>query len=112
MKAVILGILLTASPAAFAINLTAADSDASEKIRFMQATSGTDHSRLAAYVQTDQVFSQWCGRAATARDLKRITAQEGFKSFYEQLKKGQMSGMTQAKSLLLNNNPQFCKDKL
>jgi len=113
MKAVILGILLTASPATvFAINLTAADSDAAMKIRWMQGASGTDHSRLAAYVQADQVFSQWCDRVATARDLMRISGQENFRSFYEKLKTGQISGMTQAKSMLLNNNPQFCKDKL
>lgn len=112
MKASILGVLLLASPATvFAINLTAADSEAALKIRWMQGASGTDNSRLAAYVQADQVFSQWCGRAATARDLMRVSKQDNFRAFYEQLKKGQISGMTQAKSMLLNNNPQFCKDK-
>ncbi len=55
MKSLILGILLIASPATvFAINLTAADSDAAIKIRWMQGASGTDHSRLAAYVRADR----------------------------------------------------------
>lgn len=110
MKVHVFGLLLLAAPmAVMAIGLTAADSDASAKIRFMQSASGTDHSRMAAYVQTDQVFSQWCGRAATVRDLKRISAQESFNQYLSQLKKGQIYGMTQIKTVLLNNNPQFCK---
>lgn len=92
-----------------AISMTAADTTTSEKIRYMQNVSGTDHSRMAAFVQADQAFTQWCGRAATVDDLKRIKGQEGFVSLYTQLKTGKSLGMTQTKSLLMKDNPQFCK---
>lgn len=94
-----------------AIDLTAADSAASQKIQYMQQRAGTDHSRMAAYIQADQVFTQWCGKPATVRDLKRITAQEGFTDLYSRLSEGKALGMTQTRALLMSNNPDFCKEK-
>ncbi|MDM2765725.1 hypothetical protein [Citrobacter sp. Cpo150] len=94
-----------------AITLTAADALASDKIKFMQQRSGTDNSRMAAYVQTDQTFSQWCGKTAAINDLKRISSQDNFNQLYTLLKSGKLLGMTQTKSLLLSNNPNFCKEK-
>ncbi|MEL6008228.1 hypothetical protein J4Z08_21115 [Citrobacter portucalensis] len=94
-----------------AITLTAADALASDKIKFMQQRSGTDNSRMAAYMQTDQAFTQWCGKIATIRDLKRISSQENFNQLYTLLKSGKLQGMTQTKSLLLTDNPNFCKEK-
>ncbi|ECC3269516.1 hypothetical protein YB29_003810 [Salmonella enterica subsp. enterica] len=96
---------------ALSIELTAADSAASGKIQYMQQQAGTDHSKMAAYIQADQVFTQWCGKAATIRDLKRITQQEGFTELYSRLSGGKAQGMTQIKGLLMNNNPEFCKEK-
>ncbi|EBS1368550.1 hypothetical protein D7O06_21215 [Salmonella enterica subsp. enterica serovar Virchow] len=95
--------------AALSVQMTAADNAASNKIRFMQEQSGTNHSRMAAYIQADQVFSQWCGKTATITDLKRISKQDGFISLYVVLSEGKAQGMTQTKNLLMKNNPKFCK---
>ncbi|MCE1555357.1 hypothetical protein LWT92_13295 [Enterobacter hormaechei] len=92
-----------------AISMPASDMQESEKIKYMQKMSGTDHSRLAAFVQADQSFTQWCGRSATVSDLKRISRQDGFTMLYERLSSGQAQGMTQTKTLLVKDNPKFCK---
>ena len=87
--------------AALSVQMTAADNAASNKIRFMQEQSGTNHSRMAAY--------QWCGKTATITDLKRISKQDGFISLNAVLSEGKAQGMTQTKNLLMKNNPKFCK---
>lgn len=102
--------LLCLPMTAMAVQLTAADNEASQKIQFMQQRAGTDHARMAAYVHADQVFTQWCGKPATIKDLKRITTQEGFAVLHSRLSKGQALGMTQTKALLINDNPAFCKE--
>ncbi|TGB52833.1 hypothetical protein CRT22_23770 [Escherichia sp. E5028] len=103
--------LLCLPMTAVSVQLTATDKEASQKIQFMQQRAGTDHARMAAYVHADQAFTQWCGKPAMIKDLKRITAQEGFSILYSRLSKGQALGMTQTKALLMNDNPAFCKEK-
>ncbi|MCL6336300.1 hypothetical protein EXT65_21135 [Pectobacterium carotovorum subsp. carotovorum] len=93
----------------YTLTLTPSEEHASEKIRFMQSASGTDHSKMAAYIQADQTFTQWCDRTATVNDLKRISSQEGFEALYNQMKNGKTHGMTQTKGLLFSNNPKFCR---
>lgn len=105
----IIATLLVAPLTSQAISITAGDVQASEKIKYMQHVSGTDHSRMAAFVQADQTFTQWCGRSASVADLKRISHQDGFIALYDRLNNGQAQGMTQTKTLLLNDNPKFCK---
>lgn len=100
--------LLVSAPG-YALTLTASEARESEKIRFMKSASGTDHSKMAAYIQVDQTFTQWCGRTASVNDLKRISLQEGFETLYNQMKNGKTHGMTQTKALLFSNNPQFCR---
>ncbi|EFR6141867.1 hypothetical protein HYK36_004251 [Salmonella enterica] len=111
LKPVCIYIALCLPVTALAVELTAADSAASQKIQYMQQRAGTDHSRMAAFVQADQVFTQWCGKPATVRDIKRITAQEGFTALYTRLSEGKALGITQTRGLLMNNNPDFCKEK-
>ncbi|CSX10155.1 hypothetical protein FP371_23280 [Citrobacter freundii] len=108
---VVLLLLSTLAFQAYSITLTATDVQASDKIKYMQQQSGTDNSRLAAYIQADQTFTQWCGKASTIKDIKRISRQENFKQLYSLLKSGKMQGMTQTKSILLNDNPNFCKEQ-
>ncbi|PXW50374.1 hypothetical protein DFO55_12445 [Grimontella sp. AG753] len=108
-RSVLAAALLLSSLASHAISMTAGDTQASEKIKYMQHISGTDSSRLAALIQTDQTFTQWCGRPASVPDLKRIASQQSFSELYDRLKSGQVLGMTQTKALLVNDNPKFCK---
>lgn len=109
LKKTLTAIMIIAPFTALAITMNAGDSMASEKIRYMQSMSGTNNSRLAAYVLVDQAFTQWCGHVATVNDLKRIAAQNAFSELYAHLSSGQMLGMTKAKNILVNNNPKFCK---
>lgn len=109
-KLSVLAIVLTAPLLANAITIPHRDMEASEKIKFMQDTSRFDRSLLAAYVQADQTFTQWCGSSATVKDLRRIAAQDGFTKLYTRLSSGQSQGMTQTKALLINDNPKFCKE--
>ncbi|MFS7223160.1 hypothetical protein AB6896_00080 [Rahnella inusitata] len=103
--------IITAPCISHALILTPEETIVSEKIRYMQAVSGTDNSKMAALVQTDQAFTQWCNRLSTVMDLKRISRQEGFQTLYEQVKQGRALGMTQTKALLIKDNPLFCKEK-
>ncbi|WP_234004936.1 hypothetical protein [Cronobacter sakazakii] len=103
-------VLLVAPLAGEAITMSAGDSFAAYKIRYMQKASGTDQSLMAAYVQTDQAYSQWCGKSASVNTLKRIAASDSFNSVYQSLKQGRPLGMTQVKALLIGNNQNFCKE--
>ena len=80
----IIATLLVAPLTSQAISMTAGDVQASEKIKYMQHVSGTDHSRMAAFVQADQTFTQWCGRSASVADLKRILHADIFPDRHEQ----------------------------
>ncbi|ELY4007670.1 hypothetical protein SMZ65_004372 [Cronobacter dublinensis] len=111
MKPYLLTIVLLVAPlTGEAITMSAGDSFAADKIRYMQKASGTDQSLMAAYVQTDQAYSQWCGKSASVKVLKRIAAQDSFNSIYQSLKQGRPLGMTQVRAVLISNNQNFCKD--
>lgn len=94
---------------AVTINIPQQLTEGMNKGKFIDAQSGFDGSRKAAFMQADMTFVQVCGGGATIGDLQRISQTSSFSELYEKLKSGRVVGLSEIKHILVKDKKSYCK---
>ena len=91
------------------INIPQQLTEGLNKGKYIEAQSGFDGSKKAAYMQADMTFVQVCSSRATIGDLQRISKTTSFNELYERLKSGRVVGLSESKQILVKDKKSYCK---